>query len=410
MNTQKKNLNPLLVIFFVVFIDLVGFGIVIPIMPYYAKQFGANATQLGFLMASYSLMQLIFSPIWGKLSDRIGRRPVILISLIGTGASLIVLGLAQSIIWLFIGRIFSGICGANISTATAYIADITTPENRAKGMGVIGASFGLGFIFGPAIGGVLSRFGYGMPMYFAACLTIINTILAFIILKEPIASIESRELNRSKKYDLKSLKTSVFSDIRTLSATLIFFIVTFAFTQVEVSFALFMLDRYQLGAEPSGWVMAMIGVIAAIIQGGLIGKLSKRFGEARLILVGTVLVGSGLMIASTINSFTFFLLGIVVVSIGNGFNNPSLASLASKGAPDGKRGLTMGFYQSAGSLARVLSPVLGGVLFDRIGSAAPFFCSSLIFYFAFIVFFNFSRKIIKLDREPSSFSLQSKPN
>src|ERR1700722_13367098 len=169
----------LLTIFLVVFIDLVGFGIVIPILPYYAQQYGASAWALGWLMTSYSLMQFLVSPLWGRLSDRIGRRPVLMISILGTAISMVMLGFAPSLLWLFTARTFAGICAANISTAYAYIADVTTDENRAKGMGMIGAAFGLGFIFGPAIGGILSRYGYSAPMFFGAGLAVINLVFAY---------------------------------------------------------------------------------------------------------------------------------------------------------------------------------------------------------------------------------------
>ena len=179
--------SPLLVLFVVVFIDLVGFGIVIPILPYYAKAYGASALTLGWLMTSYSLMQFFFAPVWGRLSDRIGRRPVLLGSMAGSVISLLILGWAPSLLWLFVGRTFAGICGANISTATAYIADVTDEKDRARGMGMIGAAFGLGFIFGPAIGGVLSRYGYGVPMFAAAALSAANIAFAWFQLQEPVA-------------------------------------------------------------------------------------------------------------------------------------------------------------------------------------------------------------------------------
>src|SRR3989344_4688486 len=189
--------NPLIAIFFVVFIDLVGFGIVIPILPYYAKSFGAQATTLGWLMMCYSGMQFLFSPFWGSLSDRIGRRPVILTCLVGISASMALLGFAKSLVWLFSARLLAGFFGANISTAAAYIADVTKPENRARGMGMIGAAFGLGFLFGPALGGILSRWGYGTGGYVAAGLALLNFLFAVMVLKEPRLSAEIRAQHRS---------------------------------------------------------------------------------------------------------------------------------------------------------------------------------------------------------------------
>lgn len=383
--------SPLLIIFLVVFIDLVGFGIVIPIMPYYARAFGASATALGWLMTSYSAMQFLFAPLWGRLSDRIGRRPVILVSLAGTITALCMLGLAHSLAWLFAARLFAGICGANISTASAYIADITAPEDRAKGMGIIGASFGLGFIFGPAIGGVLSKFGFATPMFTAAGLAFLNLLFALVRLPEPLASSAIRAENRPKRFDGDAFRDSVLGDPRTLAAVIVFFIATFAFTQVEVSFALFMLFKFGYGPEQAGWLLALMGLLGAVIQGGLIGKLSRRFSELHLILCGTVLMAIGLTGMSLALHLTGVIAAITVVAIGNGLNNPSLSSLASKGAPHHRRGATMGIYQSAGSLARVLGPLAGGIVFDRLGASTPFMVAAALYGLAFLTTAGFSR-------------------
>jgi MFS family permease len=379
-NSSKK--SPLLIIFLVVFIDLIGFGIVIPILPYYAKQYGASATALGWLMTSYSAMQFLFAPLWGRLSDRIGRRPVLLMSMLGTMVSMAVLGIAPSLLWLFIGRTFAGICGANISTATAYIADVTTPENRAKGMGMIGAAFGLGFIFGPAIGGVLSRYGYAAPMFAAAGLAACNWVFAFIRLQEPSITAELRAQNRTKRFDRKAFFETM-GDRRTRVATLVFFVVTIAVTQMEVTFALFMRAKYGYDAQGAGWLLALMGTIMVLIQGGLIGKLSKAFGERRLVLIGTMVMAVALVLMAQANLIAQLIIALSLLALGNGITNPSLSSQASQGAKPERRGATMGIYQSAGSLARVLGPPVAGWLYDHQGLTAPFITAAGFMILAF---------------------------
>lgn len=372
-----KTKGALLTIFLVVFIDLVGFGIVIPILPYYARQYGASATELGWLMAAYSAMQFLFAPFWGSLSDRYGRRPILLITIFGTALGMLMLGFARSLTALFVARLFSGFCAANISTAVAYIADVTTPENRAKGMGLVGAAFGLGFIFGPAIGGALSIYGFSTPMFVAASLSMVNLAFAIAKLKEPLGNKALRAANRAKRFDRKAIK-EVFGDHRTRLATGTFFVVTLATTQLEVCFAIFMLARYGLGAREAGWLLAFVGIIMAIVQGGLIGKLSKRFGEQKLVIAGAVLMCAGLVTFafSMKIALVFFSLGIWAV--GNGLASPSLQSLASKGAQAERRGATMGVYQSAGSLARVIGPPIAGYTYDRYGIHTPFLIAGLL--------------------------------
>lgn len=369
--------SPLLIIFLVVFLDLVGFGIVIPILPYYAKQYGASATALGWLMTSYSAMQFFFAPLWGRLSDRRGRRPVLVASILGSALSLLVLGLAPSLLWLFVGRTLAGICGANISTATAYIADVTREEDRARGMGLIGAAFGLGFIFGPAIGGVLSRFGYGAPMFVAAGLAFLNGLFAYGRLPEPPLSREQRARHRAVRFDRRAMRESL-GDARTRGAILLFGIVTFAFTQMEATFALFMQARHGYDAQGAGWLLAYMGAVMVLVQGGLIGRLSKRFGEARLVVAGTLATSVALLILAESPRMGPVFGALALLALGSGVTNPSLSSLASLGARADRRGATLGVYQSMGSLARVLGPPAAGRAYDVLGIQVPFLSAASI--------------------------------
>lgn len=373
--------SPLLTLFFVVFIDLLGFGIVIPILPYYAKTFGASAFTLGWLMASYSIAQFIFSPFWGRLSDRWGRRPILLVTILGGACCLAASALATQLWILFLARILGGMFAANISTASAYIADITSEENRAKGMGVIGAGFGLGFIFGPAIGGILSVYGYPTPLLLGAFLGLVNFLFAFFLLEESLKNrtAVTPRLSRKEAFGLALAKNGTAIPI------LLFFLSTLAFTQLEVVFALYVLQKFSLGARDAGWMLAGMGFMSALLQGGLIGKLAKRFGEANLATFGFLCFFVFLAIipmAANAKTFALFLMG---VAIGNGLVNPSLSSLVSKSAASHQRGLIMGVYQSGGSFARIVGPPLAGILFDRQGPASPIFLSSIIMFAALIV-------------------------
>jgi MFS transporter, DHA1 family, tetracycline resistance protein len=374
----------LLNIFLVVFIDLVGFGIVIPILPYYAKEFGASAWALGWLMTSYSLMQFLFAPLWGRLSDRIGRRPVLLVSILGTALSMTFLGFADSLAWLFAGRIFAGICGANISTAYAYITDVTDESNRARGMGMIGAAFGLGFILGPAIGGILSVHGYAAPMFAGASLAFVNLVLAWARLPEPEATAERRAANRPKRFSREAIREA-FGDSRTRLAISLFFLFTVAWTQIEVVFALFMSARFGYTARDAGVLLALMGLVMVAIQGGLIGRLARRFGELKLAMTGFVLCAGGLLGFGMASEVGLAIAILAPTAVGQGILHPSLSSLASKGAGASSRGATMGVFQSAGSLARVIGPVMAGFLYDELGISTPFYAAAIILMIGFAI-------------------------
>jgi len=365
--------RPLFTIFLVVFFDLLSFGIVIPILPYYSKTFGANAFQLGWLMAAYSIAQFLCSPLWGSLSDRVGRRPVLLVTILLGASSMVATALAPTYLFLLAARFVAGAFAANISTANAYIADITSEENRAKGMGVIGAGFGLGFIFGPAIGGLLAVNGnYSLPILCAAGLGFLNFLFAFAVLEEPPRN--KSPATRSRWAGLQE----ALGKFRTGMPIGLFFLHTLAFTQLEVAFGLFVLSRFGYGPRGAGGFLAGMGVISAILQGGLIGRLAKKFGEVGLIPAAFFFLMIGMAAAAFAATPTLFALALLPVAVGMGIANPSLSSLVSKGAAATKRGTVMGIYQSAGSLARIVGPPVAGFLFDGIGPRAPLLCSSLL--------------------------------
>jgi MFS transporter, DHA1 family, tetracycline resistance protein len=370
---SRMGKSRLLVIFAVVFFDLVAFGIVIPILPYYSQTFGATAFDLGWLMAIYSITQFLFAPVWGGLSDRVGRRPILLLTVLGGASCMVATALAGTFWILFFSRMLAGVFGANISTAAAYISDITPPEERARGMGIIGAGYGLGFILGPAIGGILSVYGYSVPILAAAALGFLNFLFAFFILEESLR--QPRRAESGRKFSLDGMRLA-FARNSTAIPIGLFFLSTLAFTQLEVVFGLFVLGKFGFSARDAGWLLAGMGLVSAILQGGLIGRLAKRFGEKNLLLAGFLffclsLAGSAL--SPTVALFSLFLFG---VAVGSGLVNPSLSSLVSKGAPEEIRGAIMGIYHSAGSLARVAGPPVAGLLFDRVSPATPILVSS----------------------------------
>ena len=287
---EKFFTKPLLIIYLTVFIDLVGFGIVIPALPYYVESdaFRATPFEIGILFASYSLMQFIFSPILGGWSDKVGRRPVLFFSIIGSALGYLLIGFAFALWMVFAGRIIAGITGGNISTAQAYIADVTTKENRAKGMGLFGAMFGLGFIFGPAIGGILSRYGISVPFLFAAVLSFFNAALLYFILPESVKKTAENQtpIRKSRIAEIvESLKNPHFGTL-----TAVYFFLVTSFSIMTYAFVLFTIERFGYTAEQNGYIFAFIGVLAVIFQGGVFDKLALRFGESTLTIVGCSLM------------------------------------------------------------------------------------------------------------------------
>ena len=361
--------SPLIVIFTTIFIDLVGFGIVIPVLPFYAEGtlFNATPRTVGLLFASYSIMQLIFSPVLGGLSDKHGRRPVLLISIIGTGIGFLVLGFAKTIFMLFVGRILDGITGGNISTAQAYIADITTEENRAKGMGLVGAAFGVGFIFGPAIGGILSQWGVNVPFFFAAALCFANAVLLYFTLPETVTAnhpAKNRAAGgRSFRHVLTSLKQP-----RLAFVLIIYFLFVVSFSIMTSSFAFYTMFRFGYDAQHTGYLFAYVGLIAVVIQGGLIGRLVKRFGELPLVIFGALCFAISLFavpfVGPAAGGLAALLVGGGVFSMGNSLATPALTSLASKSAGREQQGVVLGVTQSVASLARAVGPFLAAVLIN----------------------------------------------
>jgi len=368
-------MSPLVIIFVTVFIDLLGFGIIIPLLPFYAEAFGASALVVGLLATSFSAMQFVFAPIWGRLSDVFGRRPIILAGLLGSAVSYLAFGLATSLTMLFAARILAGIAGANIPTAQAFIADSTTPENRAKGMGLVGAAFGLGFIFGPAIGGFLSHWGFAAPAYFAATLSLANFTAALFFLPESLPAGRRRAAARPGR--VEAFRRALTRPGLPL-VLLVSFMVMTAFAAFESMFALFAQARFGYGPTTIGYLFAWVGVVLAVVQGVLVGRVVPLVGEHRLVPAAILLMALALAGHGLAPSVPALLAAMGLLALGMGFNSPSMLSVVSRLADPADQGGTLGISQSLASLARIVGPLWGGFVFDRFGPSMPLYTASAL--------------------------------
>ena len=390
-------MSPLLLIFFTVLIDMIGFGIVIPVLPLYAEHFHATPYEIGWLTGIYSGMQIIFVPILGRLSDRFGRRPILIISLFGTAIGFLIMGWASSLPLLFAARVIDGASGGNISTAQAYIADISTPENRSRAMGLIGAAFGIGFTFGPMIGGIMSHISYGAPFYFAAALAALNVVLLYCILPESLsAEYRSQPRHRARLAEIFHHGHGRFFGM--IVATYFFTVTGFAI--MTTLFALFTEKHFGFSARETGYLFGFIGIISVILQGGLIGRLIQIFGETNLARTGLLLLAAGLAGLSLVSSISFLLVACAVLAVSNGLTTPTLNGLASQMIDRGWQGRALGLMQSAAAFGRLVGPLLGGwlLMFD-LGkpltqyARTPLFASAAILLCAFALALGFRKPL-----------------
>lgn len=371
-------------VFLTIFLDLLGFGIIIPIQPFYAEAFGASPTQVTWLGAAYSLMQFLFVPLWGRLSDRVGRRPVVLVSIAASIVGYVTFGLAGSLGMLFAARMLSGFGNANIATVQAILADITAPEDRAKAMGLVGAAFGLGFIVGPGVGGLLGGWlGPQAPAFAAAGLAAFNWIFAFFALPETLSK-ESQDAAARGGEGTRSIRAA-FSRPHIRPLLILTLVTVTSFALMEQCLGLFVervwvpealeavagspeqAELHKKATLLTTWILLLVGVIATIVQGGLIGPLSKRFGERRLIQVGLMSAGLGMIgvpLAGELGLYWVMLPVSALLALGSGLYTPSLSASLSKAASAAEQGGVLGAGQALGSGGRVLGPVVAGPLFE----------------------------------------------
>ena len=354
------------------FLDLVGFGIVIPLLPLYAERFGAGPVAAAWLLSIYSLMQFLFAPWWGRLSDRVGRRPVLLVGIAGAALSYLAFGLAGSLTWLFVARAVNGLMGANIGVAQAYIADVTPPHERARGMGMIGAAFGLGFIFGPAIGGFLSRWGPAAPFLGAAALAAANFVLAWYRLPESLPA-EVRGAATPRNAGLRARVATVLDApgrLRGLYATV--FAVTMGIAGVEAMLSLWAGRRWGLGFESVGYGFALVGLVVAMAQGLMVGPLVKRIGERGAGLLGLALIAAGMAVVPLAPSLPLVVLAGAVFAVGQAAATPAVMAMISHQGGVADQGRILAASQSLSALARVLGPWAAGAAFAYLGISAPY--------------------------------------
>ena len=380
----------MLILFLVVFIDLVGFGIIIPLLPFFGEHFDASPAMVGFLMATYSLTQFVAAPFWGRLSDRIGRRPVLLLTLAGASISYVLLAFSNGLLMLFIARGLGGFMAGNISAAFAYVADVTTPENRAGGMGAIGAAFGLGFIAGPAIGGILAgpdplTADFRTPSLAAASLSFMALCLAFLTLKESLSEkIRNRLQELPKKNQTEKFRRAL-SKPQTALLMALSFLATFVFAGMETTFAMWSERRMGWGPQQNGYLFAFIGIMVAIIQGGLVGMLARRFGEISLVIQGSVALAVGMFMIPFTYSLSSLLVTMVIVAYGFSIITPSLNSLISLQVGEEEQGGIMGVGRSTTTLARVIGPAWAGSVFLYAGLDWPYFGGAAIMLLVIIL-------------------------
>ncbi|MBF0182908.1 MAG: MFS transporter [Magnetococcales bacterium] len=353
------------VIFFTVFMDLLGFGMVLPLMPLYAAdpRFQATAAEIGWLMALFSLMQFLFAPLWGRLSDRIGRRPVLLIGLFGSSFSYLLYGLASSLWLLMLARALAGIMGANIAVAQAALADLTTPETRTKAMGLIGVAFGLGFILGPALGSLTSEHGVSAAPLLAALITGLNGLAAFFWLGEPYPQ-QQRSANVRRGHPLLGAPWQEAKQLPgALRICFLMGLFTTLFAAFEVIMPLWGHDRLGWTVQTVGWFFTYIGVVAVLVQGGVVRHLAARLGEKKTAALGLLLISAGIALFNQ-PALSSILLALALVAAGSGLVHPGLSSLVSLNVPAQQQGLMLGLFQSMSALGRGVGPVIGGLAYQ----------------------------------------------
>ena len=399
ITTVKNPRAATLALFAVVFVNLVGFGIIIPLLPFYSEHYGAAPDTVTLVMAVYSAAQFLTAPLWGRMSDRFGRRPILIASLAGTLVSYLWLAYANDLWQLFASRTLAGFMAGSIAGAFAYMADITDETNRSRGMGMIGAAFGLGFIAGPAIGGVLAgddpaNLDFRLPALFAVGCCLAALVLATFLLPESLSAETRRRMAERTSHERRGEFRAALKMPGVRPVVLLTFLSVFAFAGLEAVFALWSERTYGWSARQNGYVFALLGLVSAMIQGGLIGRLNKRFGEAGLVRQGFVTLALGLASIPFATKLPLLILALVVATYGFSVVQPALSSLLTFGVPSGSVGGLIGIGRSAQTLARAGGPVFAGFVFDTFGKDWPFLSAAAIL----VVVLALSSRLIRSPR------------
>ena len=376
----------MVILFLIVFIGLVGFGIILPLFPFYAARFGATPEVITWTMAAFTLAQAVGTPIWGRISDAYGRRLVLILTMFGSAMAYVMLAYADELWIVMVSRVFGGLMAGNIATAFAYVTDITTDENRSAGLGKIGAATGLGFIFGPAIGGLLAgaeveTANFVAPALASAVVSLVAMVGTILFLPESLDPAHRKPLFGGRapagagSHGISLAKFHRATLIKLLAATLLFFT---AMSQMESIFPLWANDLFRMGPRDIGGVFFFIGIIVAGMQGGAIGPLTKRFGERTIALAAGILFAVSLAMLALATADWHIWFGLVPFAIGVGLFNPTVSSMVSQTASANERGAVMGQYQSASAMGRFFGPAMSGLLYSKISMAAPFALGAVI--------------------------------
>ena len=356
-------------------LDLVGFGIVAPILGRYAERFGAGGLQVGLMFASFSIAQMVFAPVLGRLSDRIGRKPVIIVSLVGTAIGSFVTGIAGAMWVLFLGRIIDGASGASVSVAQGAVADIAPPERRAQLMGMLGAAFGVGFVVGPALGGLAALGGPHVPFFVAGAIAAVNAVVAIKRLPETKPDHHYAESHGRKggalspvlrRYAVAALMTSL------------------GFSGFEATFSLFGKERFGLTEGSAALVFLYVGVLLVIVQGAAIAPVTRALGSRRSLLLGLAGVIAGLVLLGLTTTWVLLFVALALLSVGQGIGSPSMTALVTEAAPTHSRGEALGYQQSVGAFGRIAGPVIAGAMFDHVSIGAPYFLGACLVVVALV--------------------------
>lgn len=368
--------SPLFLMALTIFIDMTGFGLILPLLPFWAQRLGASPTGIGLILTIYALAQFIFTPILGRLSDRYGRKPIIALSLLIEALSFALSALAGSFAFLLVARFIGGLGASNIGSAQAVVSDTTPPEGRARGMGLIGAAIGLGFVIGPAIGGVLAPLGSTVPFWVAMAVALINAALVFSFLPE------TRKRNEATSDHSQNMLFAGWRYVLRSGALarliVVYLLFTIAFTAMEALFPLFTQKAFGWGATQNGYVFTYVGIIIVIMQGGLVGQLVKRFGEKSLAIAGLVMLATGLILLTWSTSLALLLIALAMLSAGDGAVATTISTLLSFVSPQDAQGETLGLAQGMGGLGRILGPLAAGLVFEIGGPGAPFLAGGIL--------------------------------
>lgn len=377
MSARALRRGPLPFLFITVFVDMAGYGIVLPLLPFYVREYSPAAVLVGLLGALYAAMQFVGGPVLGGLSDRVGRRPVLLFCLFGASMAYLLLGLAGTLSLVVVAIALAGGAGATLATAQAYIADSTKPDERARGLGLIGAAFGLGLITGPAAGGLLSLHSLSAPAFAASAVAFSNVVFGFFVLPESLPP-ESRTRTPVTRLNPVTLLKGVLGMARIRALLLVVFLLNLSFAGLLTNFPLFSNVRFGWDATANAFFFAFVGLCAVLTQGVLIGRLQPRFGEVRLVLGGLLLMAANLGLMALVPSGLLLYPVVGVLAVGAGLAIPSVTALVSRRVPERGQGRLMGGIQAILSLTLILGPIAAGLAFDRLGVPAPYWIGGLL--------------------------------